>query len=735
MSNTENVSFTVDAGIINRLGLELVSKSETALAELIKNSFDADAKEVNLYFVDAENKNGSLIIEDDGVGMNKAQLINGFMKLATTDKLHNSISEIFKRPKAGRKGIGRFSTQRLAKSLEIVTKSIKNNETIKLEINWEKYLTDKRIEDITNEMTLDYQQRKNGVGTTLIISGLRDKWSDADIKRVYRYISDLIQPSFMEIDQEGKLNQLVEDKRFEVNFFRKNKNDSNFRTVADPQIMILNKSLATISGYIDKNGLGKCSLESKSFSIKKLKQSYIDTFNSSVEPYDLLKTSNIIFKVYYFIGGDRNSYYGISKLELKTILDHLERNGGVKLYRNGFRVPKYGEFENDWLNIDKSSRIGKGIPFNNNRLLGYVQILDSKGLIFEESAGREGLIEKEAFDQLQSFVSEGIKEGFLKFANWFRTTDEYKVFNPDKSKVPTFTSVIENTSDLKIASKILNNPDSTDEQKTNAIILIEQATKRIHTESAYAINELEMMRVLAGTGLTIAEFVHELKQTIPSISGYINEILNTDIKFTENLKNILKILSSLESYMSYFDVTISKNSIRQLQPVDLRKVIKTFVKVLEPDLKRRNFSLNQNITGRDLFTTSMHQSEWNTILQNLYSNSKKAILRSNNFANGKLSLSVNRNDEQGVIYCSFQDNGSGINKKDIPQIFDPFFTTALNNDSEWGTGTGLGLYILSQMIKNRSGDIYVDEPDAGFTTKITIIIPITTKEDLKKYGY
>ena len=222
MDNIENVSFTVDAGIINRLGLELVSKSETALAELIKNSYDADAKEVNLYFVNAENVNGTLIIEDDGVGMNREQLLNGFMKLATTDKLHNSISEIYLRPKAGKKGIGRFSTQRLGTSLEIVTKSFKNDKTIKLTIDWEKYLTDKRIEDVSNEMTLNYQSRSTGSGTTLTISGLRDKWSDADIKRVYRYIADLIQPNFMEIDERGNLRQLVEDKRFEVNFFRKN---------------------------------------------------------------------------------------------------------------------------------------------------------------------------------------------------------------------------------------------------------------------------------------------------------------------------------------------------------------------------------------------------------------------------------------------------------------------------------------------------------------------------------
>lgn len=49
----DNVRFSVDAGIINRLGVELVGKRETAVSELIKNAYDADACKVELIFKDA----------------------------------------------------------------------------------------------------------------------------------------------------------------------------------------------------------------------------------------------------------------------------------------------------------------------------------------------------------------------------------------------------------------------------------------------------------------------------------------------------------------------------------------------------------------------------------------------------------------------------------------------------------------------------------------------------------
>ena len=51
-SDPDNVRFTVDAGHIQRLGAELVGKQDTALSELVKNAYDADATKVVLTFTD-----------------------------------------------------------------------------------------------------------------------------------------------------------------------------------------------------------------------------------------------------------------------------------------------------------------------------------------------------------------------------------------------------------------------------------------------------------------------------------------------------------------------------------------------------------------------------------------------------------------------------------------------------------------------------------------------------------
>lgn len=64
--------------------------------------------------------------------MNREQLINGFMRLSSSDKVHNPISPLYERTRAGRKGIGRFATQRLGKQLTIITQTQNSDSAIRI---------------------------------------------------------------------------------------------------------------------------------------------------------------------------------------------------------------------------------------------------------------------------------------------------------------------------------------------------------------------------------------------------------------------------------------------------------------------------------------------------------------------------------------------------------------------------------------------------------------------------
>ena len=120
-NDPETVRFFADAGLIRRLGYELVSRQETAVSELVKNAYDANATIVDLIFNDTDKPGGTLEIRDNGTGMTREDLVEGFMRLSSTSKVREPISPLYKRYRAGRKGIGRFAAQRLGERLTITT--------------------------------------------------------------------------------------------------------------------------------------------------------------------------------------------------------------------------------------------------------------------------------------------------------------------------------------------------------------------------------------------------------------------------------------------------------------------------------------------------------------------------------------------------------------------------------------------------------------------------------------
>src|SRR5437868_15160865 len=91
--------FTVDTHLFRELGELLVGRDSTALVELIKNSYDADAEEVTVHgeYLDHPTR-GTIVVQDNGVGMNVAQFRNGFLRIASRVKEgQDRRSPIFKR--------------------------------------------------------------------------------------------------------------------------------------------------------------------------------------------------------------------------------------------------------------------------------------------------------------------------------------------------------------------------------------------------------------------------------------------------------------------------------------------------------------------------------------------------------------------------------------------------------------------------------------------------------------
>ena len=732
LSDKNNVRFSVDSSVIERLGRELVARHETAVSELVKNAYDADATIATLNFVNVDYAGGTLVIEDNGSGMTRDQLINGFMRISSSSKIHEPVSPLFKRNRAGKKGIGRFSAQRLGNNLTIITQTKDSDFALKIVVDWNRYLMDDDIFFISNKIKEIPKEKEHG--TKLIIENLREWWSEAMIKRVYRYAIDVIQPFPLSRIKTEKGDNII-DPGFSIHCSK------DGVEIASQKSMFYQHALAEIEGFVDKDGEAFWSInESKvdAITVKPVK------LENDKESFSKLK--GVRFKAYYFIYNA-----GLIPKQVESYIKEVAREqGGIRMYRNGFRVLPYGEPNNDWLGLDASVRRRQILPVHgNNNFIGFVEIDDDNNY-FQELSSREGVFNNAAYEQLIDFLYKGLTSAVIRIAGarGLKKHSGQKGWEGKYSKTPK-DALLDTADDLEEIADELEKKDDDSSQKEEKKDESKSGKEKEKADefrkkaqqlrdAVKSIDELNMIRVLAGLGLIIGEFTHEIMNYLGTFEIDTKYILDQLDRATEEYKRAIRLRNTFDSfkvYASYFDETISQNVNQELRPIELRDVIKPFIKTIEPDTQRNNINMNHDINGYDLFTCKMHTSEWASILFNLYSNSKKAIKRAKQ-KQGNILVRAGR--DANSLFVEFIDNGDGIPMENRDKIFNAFFTTSSPkghkaSSTEELTGTGLGLKIVSDIVESYNGEITIENAPDGFTTNFRIIIPIAKPEEIEEY--
>ncbi len=733
--DTDNVRFSVDAGVIDRLGTELVARQETAVSELVKNSYDADAIKVTLKFENSDTIGGTLYIEDDGLGMTKEQLVNGFMRISSTDKLRNPLSERYNRKRAGQKGIGRFAVQRLGEKLTITTQTLEDDFALVLTIDWNKYQGDIDLVNITNKIIIVPKRKEEG--TTLKIEGLKDKWTQAAVKRIYRYVSAIIQPFPLSEQEETNNDIEIIDPGFKTVFKKLDNNKSI--VIADESSMIYDHALAEIDGWIDDNGLGIYSIISKQLDIDEYGEIGSDPDNMSV-PFSELK--KVRFKAYYYI---YNAGL-IPKMQESSIKKLSRKSGGIRLYRNGFRVLPYGEIGNDWVSLDESVKKRSILPVHGNlNFFGFVELTDTEK-VFNETSSREGLMENEALIQLQNFIYRTLITGVIKVAE----VRNVKIASGQKKEGKVWEKIEVRIKDiahtLEALDQELEKEEGNIQVKRKRKKKIEKLKKDIEQvaelqkeETSKMLKEKSMLRVLSSVGITIGQFIHEVRDYLINMQSDVNfllEKLRSDTVLLERVVILEQNIATFRSYTSYFDNIISQNVVRELKPIEIQNIAEKFWTSIHNDAIKSNIKFDEPVrNGFYLYTLPMHPSEWSSILFNFYTNAKKAIKRTKK--DGEIKIECGETDK--FIYLEFSDTGDGISEENEEKIFEEFFTTtsqkALDviDESNEITGTGLGLKIVKDIVSSYRGKIQVVSPKQGFNTCLRIEIPKATDKELDSH--
>jgi PAS domain S-box-containing protein len=217
---------------------------------------------------------------------------------------------------------------------------------------------------------------------------------------------------------------------------------------------------------------------------------------------------------------------------------------------------------------------------------------------------------------------------------------------------------------------------------------------------------------LAAMGAMIGGGAHELNNPLTSILG-VSELLQD----TETNETARKQLGMLQQQARRAAEIVQNLTYFSRPPAPGKSRI-NLVEIVERTLNLHAYSLRKNnITVDFLKETGMPYAlgdphQLMQVFLNLIVNAEQAIRE----ARDRGTLRIRLGKGTGTVWVSFQDDGPGIPKENLPSIFDPFYTT-----KRPGRGTGLGLSICKSVMKEHNGTVEAaNVPDGGAMFTVTL---------------
>lgn len=430
------MQFKISSGLKSIIGKDLITDDFVAIFELVKNSFDAYADRVDLYFFD-----DAIYIVDNGKGMSKNDFLNKWLFVAYSAKLdstENSNLPLDYRSNlrskraafAGNKGIGRFSCDRLGRKLRIESKSRNDNFVNTLDLNWD--LFEDNLKSEFSSIEVEYRSSKGftsleflgnsppiseGSGTILKITDLRngESWNRKKLLKLKSSIAKLIDPFGVKEDFSVYIHcprELESDASEEESYEPDGLDDSSpYKNVVNGKVtnLIFDKLASKTTKIIVS--LSPCGEYLNTKLIDRGELVY-----SIREPnvFENLRNTKLSLELYYMNTKAKINFSRMMGVDSVNF-------GSVFLFNNGFRVYPLGEKDDDSLGLNARKAQGHSRYLGTREILGLIDIAGSADKFKESSSRDQGLINTEAYRELRLlFMDKSVKrlESYVVNVSW-----------------------------------------------------------------------------------------------------------------------------------------------------------------------------------------------------------------------------------------------------------------------------------------------------------------------------
>ena len=730
------VFFQAEGRLLQELGERLVASPEVALVELIKNAYDADSP---LCSVSLEDSGKSLVVQDLGNGMTDADFKSKWMRIATDNKIEVRQSKKYKRKLTGQKGIGRFAVRFLGRTLHLDTvawdEERKHKTRLIAEFDWEKIDEEKDL----NKAQISYQLFKvdEGIttGTTLKIQRLKIDKGFIDSSKFHTAVMKIVTP-LNGLDW-GRFNQTASYKNGDPGFSVDLPGSSGeYQKQLDVAKYILDRAWARLTIDFNKGKI----IYKVTFGGENAARELSVDFESNI--------TNGLFADIRFFPRRKGVFSQMDEMDVDGRLawSWVRENQGVGIVDHGFRVKPYGFGDDDWLILDRDKAhserkwktkiaedyfpmtAGEKIHPIENPMLNLPSNFQLVGAVFVESKGktgtgnnedlipsmdREGFIDNDSFKELFEIVRGGIE--------FLASKDKKRLQRLDEKRSEEAEAKVRY--DLKLAIEHIKESQTlTRADKTRIVEEYSNLAKHVDEVEQYdkeARRKLETMSLL---GVVAGFMTHEASRIIEVLQDAIEKlkaISKQHPSLGEKVTELEKSYETFSSYVNYtktFIGTAQENiSSRFKADAQVRKVIKQFGGFAEENKIKIKCEVKD-----DTEVPAMPVTIYSGILLNLYTNALKAILASKTHIDNPTILFRIWNEEKDHI-VEVHDTGIGIPPSLRKRIWDPGFTTTSQLNNPLGTGMGLGLSLIKELVTQLGGAVNVIDPAEGFNTCFRVV--------------
>ena len=698
-----------DSILVELLGVQNFSSDEAAILELVKNAYDAKALNLRIEFIGR-----TLIISDDGVGMNADDIKKHWMHIGKSDKDYEIIDSNNKvRIQAGSKGIGRFALSRLGREVRVESQR-KGAIGVVWKTDWNKSVLDEKDVQIEH-------------GTKLIIDHLRERWTSKRIENLVKYLEKTYHDTAM------KIEVVFDGNHVRVPFhFPQPRPGINCRSHI---VLSYEKGTLITTVYTDEfmdEAKKYCEgIDLQYYSIKTNMKAELKGVNLPESDEGLLEqqlneigafSANLFFNL-------NASQVDKEKFLYKYTDTPDSVESGIILYRNAFSISSY-EGMKDWLGLGKRFRKSPAAATHptgawrvrENQLAGYVQIDKKANCLLKDLANRQGLDENIYYRLFVEIILTGVKEFERYRQRIIRKIN--KKNNPEEEKsTPISSQVVKNPLSVKSLT------DTQARQLKQEIKIIQEEGKQAkqekkNVEARYKY-DVRILNVLATTGLKASSIAHELKNDrndlyeayhhiVESLKEYdMWDMLNSAEKTRKVYRNVPYMLNHnyeiSKKLVVFMDTMLAEIEKRQfdVKIQNVYEIVKRITRTWQRDYGWLSIDTDVD-TSVDY---ALSEDTMQVILDNMILNS---LQQNDNKSQLKIRITIRK--QEGMLWLNYRDDGRGLDKKyenNPMKILEVHETTRT-------TGHGLGMWIVNNTVVMSGGEIIEIKGNQGFEISLLI---------------